>query len=255
MPNPIRLAGLAFALSLFVFSPALADPCDDLAASPYDDTRPAGIAGVEPDEIDVEKALPACMAAHEANKDDPRIAFQLARVLEMSDEFEKAKALYEQAMNAGHIGATINYGAAVEEADPKAAFAAYTKAAEAGNVLGQYNLGVAYKDGIGTEPDGAKAIEWTTKAADQGDPWAAYNLAIIHDEGTLVPKDMDKAITFYKKAVEGGNIDAMMNLAIVYEEGQGVPADKAEALRLYQMAADAGDEEAQQAVERLKEAK
>ena len=73
MPNPIRLAGLAFALSLFVFSPALADPCDDLAASPYDDTRPAGIAGVEPDEIDVEKALPACMAAHEANKDDPRL--------------------------------------------------------------------------------------------------------------------------------------------------------------------------------------
>ena len=45
----------------------------------------------------------------------------------------------------------------------------YTKAAEQGNAVAQYNLGVCYNFGKGVEKDLQKAIEWYTKAAEQGD--------------------------------------------------------------------------------------
>ena len=256
MPNALHTyitAGL-FAVLVLGSAPAFADPCDDLASSPYDTTRPAGIKGVEPDKIDVAKALPACTAAYELAKDDPRIGFQLGRVLLASGDAAKSKALFETAMKAGHAAAAVNYGAAVEDTDPKAAFDAYTMAAEAGNALGQYNLGVAYKDGIGTEPDGKKAIEWTTKSAEQGDPWAAYNLAVIFDEADLTPRDMPKAVAYYRKAIEGGVVDAMVNLAFVLEKGDGVPVDREGAILLFEQAAATGDVEAKSNFDRLKAA-
>ena len=247
-------AGL-LGLALLSAHPAFADPCDDFAASPWDETRPDGIAGVEPEEIDVEKALPACTAAHEAAKDDPRIQFQYARVLELSGEEEKAKGLYAQAAAAGHAGAIVNHGFYLEEDDPQAALKAYEDAAAAGNAVGLYNAGTAYKDGLGTTPDGAKAIDYLTRATEKGYQLAWYNLAVIHDEGQVVPRDMEKALPFYRKAIEAGVVDAMFNLAMVLEKGDGLPADKDEAIRLYQMAADAGDEEARENVERLKAGK
>ncbi|MCB1383865.1 MAG: sel1 repeat family protein [Notoacmeibacter sp.] len=257
MPTKSRFLAAAglLTLALLTASPAFADPCDDLAASPWDETRPAGVAGVEPEEIDVDKALPACTAAFEGAKDDPRIAFQYARVLELAGEEDKAKALYEQAAKAGHAGAIVNHGFYLEETDPQAALKAYEEAAAAGNAVGLYNAGTAWKDGLGTTPDAVKAIDYLTRAGEKGYMLAFYNLAVIQDEGQLVPRDMEKAVPLYRKAIDAGIVDAMFNLAMVLEKGDGVPADKDEAIRLFQMAADAGDDEARENVERLKAGK
>jgi len=44
----------------------------------------------------------------------------------------------------------------------------YTKAAEQGEAIAQYNLGRCYTNGGGVEKDLQKAVYWYTKAAEQG---------------------------------------------------------------------------------------
>jgi len=49
------------------------------------------------------------------------------------------------------------------------------KAAEQGDAMAQFNLGVMYDEGQGVARDDAKAVEWYTKAAEQGDSRAKFN--------------------------------------------------------------------------------
>lgn len=44
----------------------------------------------------------------------------------------------------------------------------YQKAAEQGNAMAQYNLGVMYANGMGVEGELKIAVEWYRKAANQG---------------------------------------------------------------------------------------
>ncbi len=228
--------------------------CDRLAASPLDTSRPAGLAGVEQAQIDAAVAMPACTAAYESGAPSPRIVFQLARVFRKAGDAAKAKALYLEASKAGHAVAMVNLAAMIEDSEPEQALDWYRKSAELGSALGQYNLGVAYQNGMGGPVDADKAIESYRKALDQGDSFAAYNLAVLYDEGTLVDRDMVQAIKLYELAVKGGNVDAMVNLAITLEKGDGVTVDKAAALALFEQAAALGDLEAVEQAARLRKA-
>ena len=58
--------------------------------------------------------------------------------------------------------------------DYERAFTFYTKAAEQGDPISQYNLGVMYKDGKGVNKDRAKAIFWLEKASNEGLVEAQY---------------------------------------------------------------------------------
>lgn len=48
----------------------------------------------------------------------------------------------------------------------------YRKAAETGDAIAQYNLGVCYDTGEGVAQDKAEAAKWFRKAAEQGDETA-----------------------------------------------------------------------------------
>lgn len=247
--------GLVTIASLLFGSAALAGEnkalCDRLAASAFDTSRPAPVAGVEEAAIDVAAALPACSDAYRNQPEDGRYAFQLGRVFSRDGQTDKAIALYREAAEAGHVIAMVNLAIAIEDAAPAEAFGLYSKAAEAGSMLGQYNLGVAHQNGVGTPIDGAKALDWFEKASAQGDDVAAYNVAVLLDEGKLVPRDMDRAVTFYRLAIDRGNVDAMVNLAVSFERGDGVAKDPVQALALYRQAAELGDAEAAGDVARL----
>jgi TPR repeat protein len=52
--------------------------------------------------------------------------------------------------------------------DYERAFTFYTIAAEHGDLISQYNLGVIYKDGKGVNKDIGEAIFWLEKASNQG---------------------------------------------------------------------------------------
>jgi len=266
MPIDIRRAaislGSAALLALAIgTSPAWSEEpvtaCDTLGASALDTTRPPGVAGTDFSAIDAAIALPACNEAYAASKGDPRVAFQLARVLQKSAEEarERAQALYAESAKAGHALAMVNLASLLEASDPAQAFEWYEKSAALGNALGQFNLAYAYQYGAGTDIDVNKAIEFYTKAMDQGDMVAPHNLAIIYDEAKLVPRDMAKAIPLYELAAERGYRDAIFNLALILQKGDGVAADPARALSLFEQAASLGDEEAARVVETLKAAK
>ena len=55
----------------------------------------------------------------------------------------------------------------------------YLKAAEQGQVDAQFNLGLCYRDGDGTEIDWSQAHAWFESAADQGDKKAKENTAAL----------------------------------------------------------------------------
>jgi uncharacterized protein len=52
----------------------------------------------------------------------------------------------------------------------------YSKAAELGHTLAQYNLGVMFSRGQGVTPDAARAAGWMRKAAEGGDAGGQYEV-------------------------------------------------------------------------------
>lgn len=56
--------------------------CDELAASPEDLSRPAGVSGVPLDKLDADAAIEACGAALELSPGNHRMEYQLARAFQ-----------------------------------------------------------------------------------------------------------------------------------------------------------------------------
>ncbi len=219
---------------------AMQTECDRLAGSPYDQQRNGEFAPVNIGEIG-NQAVEACRMAFQATG-NPRFAYQLGRALNGADEPDQAMGAYDVAVKDGYPAAMVNYGMLMGRlGDENAEFRLYQQAADNGNVLAAYNLGVAYRDGLGTQPDANKALQWFEKAAAEGDDTAAFNIGAIYDEGTLVPADDQTAIAWYDLAAQRGNTDAMINLGIMYETGEGIEANAQKAAEMYRQAAEKGD--------------
>ncbi|MBP1841949.1 TPR repeat protein [Rhizobium petrolearium] len=219
---------------------AVQTECDRLAGSPYDQQRNSEFAPVGIDDID-DSAVNACQMAYDATG-NPRFAYQLGRALNKIQQPDHAMSAYNAAVQAGYPAAKVNFGMLMGRlGDEQAEFQLYQEAALSGNVLGAYNLGVAYRDGLGTKPDVSKALQWFEKAAAEGDDTAAFNIGTIYDEGQLVPQDDQMAIAWYDLAAQRGNTDAMVNLGLMYETGEGIAADAKKAAEMYRQAGENGD--------------
>src|SRR5262249_51875654 len=132
--------------------------CDLLAASPADKSRPIGITGVPPDQIDSAKAVPACQAALAIHPSDARVMFQLARALERSGSIvlqKEAARLYKLAAHQSYAVAQNNLGTLYARGrgglvqDEREAVRLYKLAADQGNAVAQNNLGWFYENGKG----------------------------------------------------------------------------------------------------------
>jgi len=122
----------------------------------------------------------------------------------------------------------------------------YFKAAEQGDAVAQYNLGVLYHEGHGVPQDDAQALAWWRKAAEQGDVAAQYNLGRLYYDGHGVLQDYTEAALWWRKAAERGDAATQFSLGGLYYSGQGVPQDYAEAYFWYGLAA-AGEQDASKA--------
>ena len=79
-------------------------------------------------------------------------------------------------------------------------------------------------------------IAW--KAADQGNAVAQYNLGVSYWFGSGIAKNYAKAVNFWKLSAQQGNADALLNLGIAYQEGgKGVNKNDAYAYVLFNEAA------------------
>lgn len=158
------------------------------------------------------------------------------------------------------------------------------KAARAGHLQAQLDLGGIYRDGgKGIGRDGRAAYEWFARAAEQGSAAAEYFMGDILYRGQDMPRDTEGALAHWRKAAESGVGEAayMLGLFLTGKEdtraegvewlrraadeaapkfsaqaacalgnlyakgGAGLPQDGAESARWYKRAAEGGDAKAQ----------
>lgn len=141
----------------------------------------------------------------------------------------------------------------LEDGDYDGAFELWHDAAEQGHAHAQYNLGIAYANGIGVVADIRQAIYWWRQAADQGNTDAQYNLGTLYAEGRGVDKDLEVASLWWYRAATGGDAAAQYNLGLLSALGDGVPQDVRRAVWWLRKSADQGFEHAIRALKILKE--
>jgi len=149
-----------------------------------------------------------------------------------------AKAGYAPAQN--ELGRLYITGLIDHKADAQQSTLWFKRAAEQGNVDGEYNLGFAYQYGRGTPGDDAQAARWYRAAAEQGLAVAQVRLGRMLRAGVDVPEDDAEAASLFGKAAAQNNAEARYLLGRLYEEGAGVSEDDQMAVRLYKQSADQG---------------
>jgi hypothetical protein len=97
-----------------------------------------------------------------------------------------------------------------------------------------------YDNGQGVPQDYKEAVKWYRLAADQGDAMAQFNLGLMYSGGPGVPQDYKEAAKWYRLAADQGNAIAQNNLGAMYKSGQGVSSSRVVAYALFNVSA-AGD--------------
>ncbi|HYD17641.1 MAG TPA: hypothetical protein VEF76_04085 [Patescibacteria group bacterium] len=158
------------------------------------------------------------------------------------------------------LGEQYWFGSGVER-DFAKSLVFYQRAAEAGDVLAQYQLGFAYvngdPDGAGKDP--AKAAKWFLAAARDGDVAkqeserfverpetqslfmeaianSAWQLGRLYETGSGVEKDPARAALWYEQAALSQSREGAYYLAGAYERGEGVEKSPARAYFWYELA-------------------
>lgn len=89
---------------------------------------------------------------------------------------------------------------------------------------------------IAAEP--AQGVELMRKAAEAGQIDAQFNMGLYYQQGKLVQQDISKAAYWFEKAGRRGYVNAQVNLGLLFEHVEG---NFGEAANWYKMAADQGD--------------
>ena len=128
----------------------------------------------------------------------------------------------------------------------------FSKAAAGENASAQCSLGYAYESGQGVAVNMEEAVRWYKKAAEQGLPRGIAYLGECYENGQGgLPQDFDKAVELYRKAIEDEQAWAMLCLGRCYEMGRGVDADQSMAVYFYRRSAKNGVSAAKDALKRL----
>ncbi len=125
------------------------------------------------------------------------------------------------------------------------------RAAEAGNVKAQYNLGIYYTGAYGTAADWDSAAKWFAAAADKSNAVAQYNLALLYIDGKGVEKNEIKAGQLFAQAASQGMPEAALEYGVMVFNGRGVQKDEALGARWLLVAAQHGNAIAQNRIARV----
>lgn len=115
-------------------------------------------------------------------------------------------------------------------------------AAEQGNAVAQFDLGVMYGKGQGVRQDYREAVNWYRKAAQQGNAKAQYNLGVMYEQGQGVRQNYREAVNWFRRAAEQGLAPAQFSLGVMYDQGRGVRKNKAVAKEWFGKACDNGEQ-------------
>ncbi len=124
-------------------------------------------------------------------------------------------------------------------------------AAEQGDAIAQFSMGMRYYTGKEAQQDYAIAAEWFAKSAKQGYATAQANLGVLYLYGQGVQQDSELAVEWLEKSAEQGLIDAQMYLMQLNLFGDRVPQNAEVAYKWGLMAAEQGDVDAQYNIGRM----
>tara|TARA_Y100000991_G_scaffold169347_1_gene131065 strand:- start:91 stop:1056 length:966 start_codon:yes stop_codon:yes gene_type:complete len=194
--------------------------------------------GVEKDPV---KAFQWCSAAAE-HKDKPEATFELAMMYWHGLGVKQCKAtavlLLDVAGKQDHSLALFKlaeyfFEVAENGSGLKKGFDSCHRSAELGLVEAQFNLGVMFENGLGTEQNFKKAATWYHRAATSGDERAMNNLGSLYWHGKGVSKDKRKAETLFALAVEENSSLAQVNLGLIHVERDNSGSPNLQALTLF----------------------
>ncbi|NWW78835.1 DELE protein, partial [Climacteris rufus] len=193
-------------------------------------------------------------------------AFQLQQIFRI-DISIALNILGVESMRAGHC---------------RAAFTCFKLAADRGYSKAQFNVGLCYEHGRGTEKDLEKAGFYYCQAASSCHPMAQYRYArhlLQHGPGSQgdrhhkavalleqaagagiteaqaylgvlymreMPPQEKRGLKYLLLAANSGDAQSRFHVGVCYEQGLGVRRDPAQALRHYGRAASAGNRSARQ---------
>src|SRR5262249_31537617 len=150
-------------------------------------------------------------------------------------------AFVETAAAVGLASSPRDVAAEAETAFQKGDYAKALKLArplaEDGNPRAEAVGGSAYYRRRGGAPRDAEAATWFKRAADKGDAVARFQLGVMYGEGRGVPQDFAEAARWYERAAEQGDAQAQYNLGLAYARGEGVTQNAVQAHVWFNLAA------------------
>lgn len=156
-----------------------------------------------------------------------------------------------------YVGIAQNYPNYEQEKGLQEAFETAGKAADAGDPLGMFVLGMCYENGYGTEVDYDKAFGLYKRSAELGNPRGELSLSQCYLTGRGTEIDADGAIEWLERSEAHGNPEAeqvrglyrqLMPMVALDKLGDGEKSggpDPVQGSRLMQRAAELGSADAQ----------
>ncbi|XP_068553780.1 death ligand signal enhancer isoform X2 [Anas acuta] len=138
------------------------------------------------------------------------------------------------------------------------AYTCFKLAADRGYSKAQFNVGLCYEHGRGTEKDLEKAAFYYYRAASSCHPMAQYRYArclLCHSPENEWHR-LQKAVSFLEQAAVAGlteDAQSRYHVGVCYEKGLGVQQSLAEAMRHYRQSAAAGNRSAQERLQVIQE--
>jgi TPR repeat protein len=185
----------------------------------------------------------------------PRTFSVIKSLIDVADDAADSSQQEESSVN-NTVQASFTWEegqAAYDEGDYNKAFMIWQVLANQGDELSQFNLGVMYNRGEGTEKSGSKTIEWYMRSAEQGYAPAQFNLGAAYLDGSSGVVDKQKAAAWWQMAAEQGFVQAQFNIASLYCRGIGVSRSMEQCKFWYRRAASNGDIHARKMLDHILE--
>ncbi|CAI5769365.1 protein sel-1 homolog 2 isoform X4 [Podarcis lilfordi] len=121
-----------------------------------------------------------------------------------------------------------------------AALKYFKMAAEKGNSIGLWGLGLIYLRGKGLPRNHSEAFKYFHKAAEKGYAQAQFQLGLMYHNGSGVKRDYKLAFQYFYLASQNGQPLAVYHLAEMYATGMGAFRSCQNAVKLYRTVCELG---------------
>ena len=101
-----------------------------------------------------------------------------------------------------------------------------------------YKIGMMYKNGLGTEKDIAKAVDYFKRSALMDNKNGLYEYGKTLISSDYEKRDVEKGLSYLRKAIEYGNINAKRFYAMQYISGENIDQDIDTGLKMLHEEAD-----------------